>query len=484
MLKLIIYKELREIILSTKFAATFAVCSILIILAFYTGIKNYQTGVQEYNASKAAQLQQFETVTDWGRVTSNKIFLPPEPLSYLVMGVSNDIGRTATVSGSSDPFLDDSIYSEQSVFAIFRFLDLEFVFLIVLSLFAILFAFDAINGEKERGTLRLSFANSMPRATYILGKITGSFLALALPLFIPILIGMLMLPLMGVALSPGDWIRLGLFIVCSLLYLGVFLTLAVFVSCLTRHSSSSFVFMLVIWVFSVLIIPRASVLVAGNMVEVPTLSSIYFQKNEMERQNSIETNKRINEYSMKLNKEIFQSGDNGPDTTKKYQTKIQDFIEKITIENGKKVEVFTGRLYEERRNKQIKQEKLAFGISRISPAALFTLASSTLCGTSMDLKNLFQENAASYSKSFAEFINMKTGRTIGAAAITIFDFNGEVNRKPPQPINPREIPEFVFQNPELSGILNDALPDVAIILLFNLIFFCGAFLAFLRYDLR
>jgi ABC-type transport system involved in multi-copper enzyme maturation permease subunit len=484
MLKLIIFKELREIILSTKFAATFGVCSLLIIMAFYTGVKNFQTGLQEYNDSKAAQLQQFETVTDWGNVNRHKIFLPPEPLASLVMGVSNDIGRTATVDGSSDPVTDESIYGEQSVFAIFRFLDLEFVFQIIFSLFAILFAFDAINGEKERGTLRLAFANAVPRAGYILGKLIGLFLALALPLLIPILLGILMLRLMGVALCSGEWIRLALFILCSLLYLGVFLTLAVFISCLTRRSSSSFVFMLVIWVFSVLIIPRASVLIAGNMVEVPTLSSIFFLKNEMERQSSIETTKRISEYSTKLNKEIFQSGENGPDASKKYRTKMDDFFEKVMIENDKKVEAFIRPLYEDRRNKQIRQEKLAFGISRISPAAVFTLASSTLCGTSIDLKNRFQVKAASYSKSFADFIKTKTGRTLGAAAITMFSTEGETNKKPPQPINPKEIPEFVFQKPEVSGVLYDSLPDIAILLLFNLILFCGAFVAFLRYDLR
>ena len=484
MFKLILYKELREITGSTKFAATFGICSILIILAFYTGIKNYQTGMQQYNDSKAAQLQQFETVTDWARVTSHKIFLPPEPLACLVMGISNDIGRTATVSGSSDPFLDDSIYGEQSVFAVFRFLDLQFVFQIIFSLFAILFAFDAVNGEKERGTLRLSFSNAVPRASYILGKLTGSFLALVIPLLIPVLIGMLMVPLMGLSLSVNEWIRLCMFIICSFLYLGIFLTLAVFVSCLTKRSSSSFLFLLVIWVFSVLIIPRASVLIAGNMVEVPSLNSIFFQKNQMERQNSIEYMKRFEEYYMKLNKEQAESGDFSPEAGKKRQEKVQEFNEKLILEHNKKLEDFVDRLYEEYRNKQIKQEKLAFGISRISPTALFMLVSSTICGTSTDLKNNFFQNAASYSKTFADFIKGKTGHPIGLSPVSVFDPQGEVNKKPPQPINPGEIPEFIFQSPDLSSVLYDALPDITILLLFNLIFFCGSFLSFLRYDLR
>ena len=56
------------------------------------------------------------------------------------------------------------------------FLDLEFIVLIVLSLFAILFTYDAISGEKERGTLRLSFAGPVARHTYMTGKLLGSFL--------------------------------------------------------------------------------------------------------------------------------------------------------------------------------------------------------------------------------------------------------------------------------------------------------------------
>ncbi|MDM7919074.1 MAG: hypothetical protein QUS12_07920, partial [Methanosarcina sp.] len=109
-MKLIIYKELREIILSTKFAATFGVCSLLIIMAFYTGIKNYQSSVQEYNASKAALFSQFETAKNWREVPRLTVFLPPNPLSSLVMGISNDIGRAAVIFDSSYQAFRDSVY--------------------------------------------------------------------------------------------------------------------------------------------------------------------------------------------------------------------------------------------------------------------------------------------------------------------------------------------------------------------------------------
>ncbi|MGD9158734.1 MAG: hypothetical protein PVG39_10040 [Desulfobacteraceae bacterium] len=148
MLKLIIYKELKEITGSAKFAATFGICSILIILAFFTGIQNYHSGVREYEASKAAQQSQFEASKSWSDVPRRTAYLPQEPLAALVMGISNDIGRAANLYDTNYQVMRDSTYSQKTVFAVFRFLDLEFVFMIVLSLFAILFAFDAVNGRR------------------------------------------------------------------------------------------------------------------------------------------------------------------------------------------------------------------------------------------------------------------------------------------------------------------------------------------------
>jgi ABC-type transport system involved in multi-copper enzyme maturation permease subunit len=399
------------------------------------------------------------------------------------MGISNDLGRAVSIDGSSTPTSRDSIYSEQPVFAVFRFLDLEFVFQIILSLFAILFAFDAVNGEKERGTLSLSFANALPRSHYILGKLIGSFLALALPLLVPVLIGVSLLPLMGITLSSQEWMRLGLFVFTGLNYLGVFLTLSVFISCLTQRSSTAFLFLLVIWVFSVLIVPRASVLIAGNMVEVPSLEEINFQQTQLMRQNLNEMEEKVFGSFQTIKRP--EPGKNDPALMEKNQKRIDELIQEITDENNKKVENLTSRLHEERRNKQVQQEKLAFGISRISPTAVFTLAGTALCGTSLELKDHFLQNAAAYSESYSEFMRQKTGYNItGGPRIFVRLTPPEKETKPPQPINPREIPEFIYQSHELSSVLHDALPDMAILMIFNLIFFSGAFLVFLRYDLR
>ena len=51
--------------------------------------------------------------------------------------------------------------------------DWAFIIGYVLSLIALLFTFDAVSSERERGTLRLMLANSVPRHTILIGKFLG-----------------------------------------------------------------------------------------------------------------------------------------------------------------------------------------------------------------------------------------------------------------------------------------------------------------------
>ena len=74
------------------------------------------------------------------------------------------------------PHAEGSRHASEPLLATFRLLDLEFVFSVVLSLFAVVFAYDAVSGEKESGTLRLVFSNPVPRHLFILGKMAGAFL--------------------------------------------------------------------------------------------------------------------------------------------------------------------------------------------------------------------------------------------------------------------------------------------------------------------
>ncbi len=470
MFKIILDKELREIVGTTKFAVTFGVCAVLILLAFYVGARNYQISVEEYDAAVTENMRQMEGVTDWANI-DHRIFLPPQPLAALVSGVSNDIGRTVTMDVRGELRSEGGRFAEDPIFAVFRFLDLEFIFAIVLSLFAILFGFDAINGEKERGTLGLSFANSVPRAQYILGKIAGSFLALIIPLMIPILIGCLMLPLLGVPMDADSWLRLAMVILTGTLYFGVFLTLSVFISTLTQRSSTSFLALVVAWVFAVLIIPRTSVLAAGRMVDVPSVDQVDFAKGMYSAQlfnDRMVAMQAWTQQNYQSDHRLMMEG------MQAFTTEQQDLLDE-------KMRIFVEELNRDRDNKSNLRNNVAFSLARISPTASFSLAASDLAFTSMELRTSYLDAASEYQQEFAAFMRSKN-----------VDYGGEqyvghgapVVVEEPPPIDTRELPLFAYEPPPASEAVGEALPDLGILFMFNAFFCAGAFVRFNRYDLR
>lgn len=470
MLKLLIDKELREIVGSAKFAVTFGVCSFLILLTFYVGANSYQLNFERYQAAKTENKRQMQGLTDWMNVRDHRIFLPPQPLETLISGVSNDIGRTVAVTGRGELTASGSRFNDDPIFAIFRFLDLDFIFQIVLSLFAILLAYDAVNGEKERGTLRLCFANPVPRATYIIGKLLGMLLSLIIPLLVPVLLGCLIYSFMGVHLTGEDWIRLVLVLLTGFLFLGVFLMLSVLCSVVTTSSANSFLLMLVIWIFAVLVIPRSSVLLASRAVDVPTIDELDSQKNQLGRQLWREDRKKISSFKPKAT------------APEQMGNEFMAFMEELSEERDNKIMELTNRLNENRQNRQKVQEKLALTIAKISPAAAFSLAVTTLAGTSLDIKNHFISKARGYQTTYGEFMKGKTGQNPGSGFRMVMVKAGGSDKD--EEIDPNEIPLFDYKPPELKDSVNAAMFDMGLLAFLNLAFFAWAFVRFLKFDVR
>ncbi len=157
-------KELKAILLSPKFVATFGVCSLLILLSVFIGIQEHRAAVDQYETAIQLADQEIREATSWWGV-NNRVYRRPNPMQIFASGVNNDIGRLSNISTWTEVKLRQSAYSDNSLFALFRFIDFTFIVQVVLSLFAILFTYDAINGERESGTLKLAFSNAVPRGT-------------------------------------------------------------------------------------------------------------------------------------------------------------------------------------------------------------------------------------------------------------------------------------------------------------------------------
>lgn len=474
MLKILLEKELRDIIYSTKFAITFAAAAVLILLSFYVGIRNYHESMREYEAARTADATNVSSLTDWRQV-QHRVFRKPQPLQVLVNGVTNDVGRTTDMRASGELNLINSRFSADPLFAVFRFLDLNFVVIIVFSLFAILFGYDAINGEKESGTLKLVFANRVSRASFIMSKLLGSVLALGVPLLVPLLIGCLLLLGFGIPMSGDEWVRLGLLLLAGLLCFGVFLTLSIMISAMVTRSSVSFLLSLVVWIFSVLIIPKGSVLLAAQIATVPSLDAVESQK----RKFSADQMQR----RMQAMQQWFSTNVAPNDTS--FATRFGAYQDSVGKASEQERVNFYGRLNEDWRNKKDWQEKWAFGISRVSPTAVFQIAAMNLAGTDVEMKYRYLQELVRYQDSYAKFMQTKTGSMADYFRVVIRRFSSsQAEEEKQKALNASEIPEFSEQPRTLGSTIAASLFDLGLLVVLNALFFSGAFVSFLKFDLR
>ena len=136
MIGVIIRKELRAALVSPKFVASFGVCALLMLLSTFVGIREFQASREQYEAAQRLNEQEMREQTAWGRL-GTRVFRAPDPLQIFASGLQNDIGRWSSVDAFNPVKLKNSVYSDDPVFAVFRFIDLAFIVQIVLTLMAL-----------------------------------------------------------------------------------------------------------------------------------------------------------------------------------------------------------------------------------------------------------------------------------------------------------------------------------------------------------
>jgi ABC-type transport system involved in multi-copper enzyme maturation permease subunit len=466
MLRDIIRKEILDTITSPKFVFTFLLCTILILLSVFTGATNYVAEKKEYTASVALNKKNMETQRDYTSLAAGtRINKPPQVLGTVVNGVEEAVGRVAPISIASDPNLVESKYESNPVFAVFGALDLMFIVKIVLSLFAILFTYDAIVGEKERGTLKLALSNSVPRDRLILGKAIGGYISLLIPLLIPLLLSLIILLLTpDLALSNADWTRLFFIFLMFFLYLSVFFSLGLFISARTSRSSTSFLVLLFIWVVFVMVIPKAAVITASHIRPIPSIHEIATKKAAFVLQVSKEENNSLQEW-IKKNAPTF------PKDQKKAQEMLMQHVQEVQDNATTRIDENNAILEKDYQLRKKAQQTLAVNLSRVSPASALTFGSMTLARTGVDEYDRFLASVRTYKPIYTKWINSKMGTSVqalrGGAQIDISD-----------------MPQHSYEPESLNQSMVRALPDYGLMIGLIIVFFVGAYVSFLRYDVR
>ncbi|MBN1997041.1 ABC transporter permease subunit [candidate division KSB1 bacterium] len=487
MLKTLIQKELVLFIKSPKFIVTFIVLFLLILLSVFLGIREYRANQKAYEAGIQLADKELDDATAWSHF-STRIFRKPNLMEVFIAGVNNDIGRWSSVMSTEPIKLVHSAYSDDPIFAVFRYLDISTIVMLILSLFAVLFTYDSINGEKQQGTLKLVFSNALPRSNYIVAKFLGSWIGLIVPLAIPALFGLLLVLVFKIPIDSSNWLRIILFLFLSIAYFTFFVALGILVSALTKRPSSSFLILLVVWVIFVFIVPRIGVMTASRIVPVQSVAEIDSQIDGYSKdqwnhfqENLTELWKKRNDQMSDLSREEMETFRDGhmwewmqeEDSARKLvQTNIDDFSRK---------------LYENFRNQQIRQEKLAFSFSRLSPASAYQLTAMNLAGTDIHLKIRYEQALEEYKKSLVSYAEEKqeeSGQT-GGIRISIDSASGmkiEAGRNTRLDVS--DMPRFQEIKQTISHVLAPSIWDITLLIVYTLCAIAGSFAAFLRYDVR
>ena len=456
MLREIIWRELLDHLQSLRFALTLLLVIVLMLTGSVLYIHDYRQQVADYRENVSENLRLLEDKAERGlhAVVSYGpnllIYRAPSPLGFIAEGHEKDLPNAFAVD-AFEMIGPQTILRSNYTLQRFDALDWVFTVGVILSFAAFAMTYDSISGEAETGTLRLCLSNSLPRATLLCGKYIGTIISLSIPLLIGICMNVLIISLFGVLpFEPTYWLQIGGVVLFSVLYISVFATLGLFISCLTRSSAVSLVLLLLVWVCFAVFIPRTGGLLASRLAELPDEKTVARRASDKLH----DIRKRYGEGRFSLHW--------SPGEPLTRAARIADAQQAI---------------YNEYRQQQLYQVKLAQNISRISPTAIYQIGCGALVGTGIKHYERFFKKAIEYRRNLLQFTYEE------------YPFNPDLFLEDAERQQLREtqttldkIPKFEDTPSDFSTAFAEASLDILLLFLFNLVFFMGAFLAFTRYD--
>lgn len=260
MLTTLIRRELLDNLMTFRFAAAVFITLLLVVAATAVLIQDYERRLESYNTSIETHRQRLHKWQTYSPgVERLYVDRAPNPLSLFNVGLDKRLGNKIRVSPWFVPSLWDAQMdsSDNSFLNIFSSIDIVFIFEVVLSLLALIFAYDALAGERERGTLRLVLTHPVRRGNILIAKYVSAMLCLLVPLLMSLLLAVILLTTStSISVSTADFLRMGGIVLSSLMYLSVFYLIGLLISSLTRRTSTALMLSMFVWGFLVLVYPN------------------------------------------------------------------------------------------------------------------------------------------------------------------------------------------------------------------------------------
>ena len=281
----------------------------------------------------------------------------------------------------------------------------------------------------------------------------------------------------------------GMLMGLSLLFFTCILSFGLLFSTLTRRSNVSFLISLVVWIAAVLIVPRAGVMAAGQMIYVPSVAETEGQRDAFEKQQWEQHMEDMTRHWKERNAPTEAMSKSEREAYR--DAHLAEWMEQDDAarkEIQKNIEMYGLKLNEDLRNRKGEQERAGLLLARFSPASAYQLAVMNLAGTDIELKSRYEDAIQAFRTAFNSFTAKKQKETgnNGGIRITV-DFDKGFSFSAPREkgtIDISELPRFAPPVRTFAEAVVPTVVDVGVLVLYTVLALAGAMMAFLRYDVR
>ncbi len=478
----IVTRELLDHLTSLRFALTTFIFVALMVTNAVVHLQTHPERVRKYSEKVSASRAELKARTELYALLQKgpgKLYKRPSSLAFIADGgdallpdesVSGGFWRLyglAYIWSMGVPRLNMETLSNHRPTA--TVIDWVFIITYLLSFIPLLFTFDALSGERERGTLRLCLANSISRSALLVGKFLGSLITVLIAFYCAVLFNLAIISTGSwTQFGAVDWGRVGLIVLIASCYAGIFVAIGLIISAMTRESRLSLVLLLLIWVTVVVFMPSTLGTLSTRWMP-PVQTHHQFQKAKGAAIDQIRgdfLNKREVLRERRQSAETSQKEVAGVDTS---ELEIQrEFV-------NKDMEI-RERLSRQHLAAQSAQVLHARRITRCSPAAIVQYALESMAGTGFNRHLQFLEYCRLHIRQFRNFVV-----EMDRADSESLHFVGVRRGMSEKSVSPEAIPVFedklTFQD-----TLNPAIMDILLLVLLLGVVLSGAFLVFLRSE--
>lgn len=475
MLKYIIKREILDNLLSLRFSLTLILIVIVMTMSSLLFISDHKKAESAYAMSLQENRRQLE---QWFKSSSmpwtlwvvfsfndQKVYKKPSDFAFLADGYDKELPNTFKIR----PFEISGPNVElrtNPVLQTFEVPDWSMVIGIIMSFAAIVLTYDVISGDRERGTLKLTMSNPVPRAIILLGKYIGTLVSLLIPLLIGILLNIIIIAVSGVVTLDGSaWVRIGMVSLLSLLYIAGFVSLGIFVSGAVRESATSLIILLLSWAVMVIVVPGVGGVIDSKIVKIPSQEAASIESMNAWKQ---ARDKYLAQYP-EMRGIAFGSGHWSPGENLAGPLAAEEARNDVLERYGDAI---------------VRQIRSGQNMIRVSPLGLYKNGVEVLAGTGMIHYDSFMKQVRQYRRILKGVMMDKYPLDPNKAYRDRLGDNEFKMVMDKVEFKSSDIPEFHEKPIVVGDAVKATIWNIFFLSLFLLIFFMGSVVVFLRYDVR